>query len=215
VSRWLLALLVILVAAALAVWGFRQTSPDIANLTSGAVPTAPTVVMVDADRLQQALAAGPWVSAGQGEPVLWVVGHRSCAECVSYLRAEADALADAGVEVRVLLFAPDDAGPEERAVLAEIGARRSWSTLSDFVSTEEAAFYADRTFPPAADPVRAAIVAAGRLARDEIVAVLQANGFEARYPVLVWRGDAAGEPRLMMGDSDAGRRAVRDALADG
>lgn len=211
-SRWLVGVLVVLLAAVLGVWGWRQATLHESPVAGLEVSAEPMAVMVDAERLEAALAAAPWASSGgEGGGVLWVLAHRSCRPCERYLRSEAPALDEAGVDVRVILFAPADAGPEERAVLAEIGIRRDWPTLRAYVDGDEASFYARGSYPPALDPVRAAVVAAGRRARDEIADVMAENGYSAVYPLLFWRDPESGW-RAAMDDTTRGRRAVREAL---
>lgn len=214
-TRPLVALLIVLTVAVLGVWGARRVMLEEAPSAALEVSAEPMAVTVDVERLETALAAAPWASpVGEGTGVLWVVGHRSCTPCVRYLRSEAAALTEAGVDLRVILFAPDDATPDERAVLAEIGARRDWPTLRAFVDGDEAGFYARTSFPAAIDPVRAAIVTAGRRARGEVEAVMTANGYETVYPLLFWRGGDGGW-RVAMDDTTRGRSAIREALLSG
>lgn len=211
-TRWLMMLLVILLVVVFGSWGWRRVMLAEAPVAPLDVSAEPMHVTVDAERLEAALDAAPWVSPdGDRGGTLWVVGHRSCLACVRYLRSEAPTLDGAGVDLRVIFFAPDDAGAEERAVLAEIGARRDWPTLRAYVEGDEAGYYARTNHPVAVDPVRAAIITAGRRARDEIADVMAANGYETVYPLLFWR-DGTGGWRATMDDTTRGRNAVRDAL---
>jgi len=210
-TRWLVGLLAFLCVVVLGAWLARLVATAEPPEPALELSAAPISVTVDPERLAAALEESPWVSNGGEGRTLWVIGHRSCAGCVSYLRAEASGLADAGVDVRVVFFAPDDAGPAERAVLAEIGARRDWNVLRGFIEADAASIAARESIPPASDPVRAAIVAAGRRTRDEAEAVMAANGYAVVYPLLLWR-DPDGGWRAVTGDTDRGRRAVRAAL---
>ncbi len=222
-TRWLIVLLAVLVVGSIGSWTWRQIAIA-AGPADAAMDFAPEPVdiTVDPERLEAALASAPWVSqwqigqervdAGPNDSVLWVIGHRTCVACVGYLRSEAAQLGEAGVDVRVILFAPEQAAPEERAVIAEIGVRRVWATLRAYVEGSAADYHAVGRFPSAADPIRSAVIAAGRRTRDEIEAVMEANGYEVVYPLLFWR-EEAGAWRVAIGDTTRSRRAIRRTLA--
>lgn len=183
------------------------------------LPTRPIVVLEGADRLGAALEGAAWVSPGlEGGPVLYDVGFRACSDCLSYKRLEFDDLHAAGVDTRVLLYAPSagryEAGAAEQAVLAELYRTRDWELYETWYEGAPDAYYArpDQPPPVAGDPAREALIEAGRAARDEIAGVMAANGWGMEVPALFWRDAEDGRWRAYLGDTARGRAHVRRAL---
>ncbi|MGD2133756.1 MAG: hypothetical protein PVI23_13260 [Maricaulaceae bacterium] len=206
-TRWLIALLIVLIAAVLGLWALGQARAPIGETNALDYAARPAALIVDVPRLDAALSTSPYVVSGGEARTVWIVGHRSCRPCESFLRATLDDLRAADADVRVAFFAPEDASAEERSTLAEIGARRSWSTLRSWISASERDFYARTGFAPATDPVRRAILEAGRRTRDEIEAVMAANGLMTVYPLVFWRGED-GDWMVAAGDTARSRNAV-------
>jgi hypothetical protein len=136
-----------------------------------------------------------WVSPGPGAKALYLVGFRSCPDCIRFETEEFPGLRAAGVETRVILFPRRSVStPEERSGVAELWARRDWSTFERWMAAAPAAWTAQGL--PVADttPERAALVEKSRKLVDELEPLLADNGIAIAFPTLVWR-DAQGRLR--------------------
>lgn len=214
-TRWLVLLLIFVSGVIAGLWSWRFYSLREAPPPAVTLVYEPETLTVDVDLLEAALELAPWVSPGNDGPVLWMIGHRSCDGCDSYIRSDFPTLHAAGVDTRVIYFAPEDtADADERAVLGEIGARRSWRVFTSWTAAAPGTYAAREEIPVAEDPIRAAIITAGRRTRDEVNAVMRQNGFDTVYPLFFWRGDD-GRWRVVSGDTTRGRRAIRVALTGG
>lgn len=183
------------------------------------LPPRPSLVKVEAERIDQIFDQSPWVAPTLEDvngPVLWQLGFRQCSDCLAYDKSEFAALHAAGVETRVVLYAPLQgryvAPPPEQATLAEMQLRGSWAIFEDWMAVAPAAYYARASHPRVeGDPVREAILKAGRRTRADLEEVMAANGWDMEVPALFWK-DAEGRWMVYLGDTERGRRQVRRAL---
>jgi hypothetical protein len=135
-----------------------------------------------------------WVSPGKGDKVLYLVGFRSCPDCIRFEKEQFPALQGAGVDTRVILFprrAKSDAA--ERAGVAELWKTRSWKTWERWSAVVPAAWTAEGIVPDT-DPERAALVEKSRRLTEQLKPLLADNGIKMAYPTLIWR-DAKGRLR--------------------
>lgn len=129
-----------------------------------------------------------WVSPGPKERVLYLVGFRSCPDCIRFETEEFPRLQAAGVETRVILFPRRAVSTaEERSGVAELWANRDWGLLQRWMAVPPAAWKAEGL--PAADavPERAALVEKSRKLVDDLKPLLADNGVKIAFPTLVWR----------------------------
>lgn len=218
--RWLLVLIVGLNVAALGGWYVFWDQFARPPVASKVLPTRPAVIQVGAERLAEILENAPWVSPGvEGGVTLYKIGFRECSDCLSYKLLEFDDLQAAGVDTRVLLYAPRsgryEASAEEQAVLAELYRTRDWSLYEAwYEDTAADAYYAQPNQPPAVagDAEREALVERGRDAHDDIAAIMAQNGWGMERPAMFWRDPDDGLWRVYMGDTARGRDHIRRAL---
>ncbi len=218
--RWLVILVLGLNAAALGGWYVWWDQFARSPVASKVLPARPAVIQVGAERLGEILENAPWVSPGlEGGVTLYKIGFRACSDCLSYKLLEFDALHAAGVDTRVLLYAPRsgryEASPEEQAVLAELYRTRDWDLYEAWYEDNAAdAYYArpDQPPPVAGDMTREALVETGRDAHDDIAEIMAANGWGMERPAMFWRDPDDGLWRVYMGDTDRGRAHIRRAL---
>jgi len=141
-----------------------------------------------------------WVSprsaeTGRGEKVLYLVGFRSCPDCIRFETEEFPRLQAAGVDTRVILFPRRAVStPEERSGVAELWANREWGLLERWMAVPPAAWKAEGLPVADATPERAALVEKSRRLVDDLKPLLADNGVKIAFPTLVWR-DARGRLR--------------------
>ena len=137
-----------------------------------------------------------WVSPGLSDrKVLYLVGFRSCPDCIRFETEEFPRLQAAGVDTRVILFPRRSTSTAaERAGVAELWANRSWPTLQRWMATPVDAWTAEGLPSAEADPQRAALVEKSRVLVERLTPLLADNGVKIAFPTLVWR-DAQGRLR--------------------
>lgn len=131
-----------------------------------------------------------WVSPGPGRRTLYLVGFRSCPDCIRFEAEEFPGLRRAGVETRVVLYPRRAVSTApERAGVAELWANRSWATYERWMAMPAAAWTAEGL--PSGDtvPERAALVERSRKLVDDLKPLLADNGVQMAFPTLVWRDD--------------------------
>ena len=146
----------------------------------------------DQAEIARLLEGAGWVSPGLTGPKLYMLGFRSCPECISFKAEVFPALHAAGVDTRVIEVAlPDSNGlpqstPAERATVAELWANRSWALLERWDKVPPQAWTASGLAPADGDAGRTAIVEAGRALVKDLKPHLAKNGIRLAYPTLVW-----------------------------
>lgn len=146
----------------------------------------------DAAEIASLLEGAGWVSPGLNGPRLYMVGFRSCPQCVRFKAESFPALHAAGVDTRVIEIAQRDSGgislstPQERATVAELWIGRRWALLQAWDKVPPAAWTAPGIPPADGDPARTAAVEAGRDLVDRLKPMMARNGIGFAYPTLVW-----------------------------
>lgn len=154
---------------------------------------------IDRDQAQIAavLDHAGWVSPQVGGPKLYVIGYRSCPDCLRYWGSELPKLQEAGVDTRVILVArADDNGqakstPAERSTVAELWVNRDWRVFQKWLTVAPEFWPAAGIIPADGDTARGAVVEASRKLVTDLRPLLSRNGLEVsdnglRYPTLVW-----------------------------
>lgn len=160
------------------------------------VPVAMTFA-TNADEVAALFENAPWVSAGNEGPALYVLSFRSCPTCLAFKEGEQDALMEAGVDMRWLIYARRDregrerSSTEERAVQAELWLTRDWHLFQDWYYSDPDTFYVTTQLPPVAeeDPIRAAAVEEARALVDTLADLYAEDGIDLAIPTLLWQQD--------------------------
>lgn len=142
------------------------------------------------------LETAGWVSPGvPGGKTLYLVGFRSCPDCIRFETEQFPDLQGAGVDTRVIMFPRRTVSTApERAGVAELWANRSWATYERWMAGPPAAWTAEGLPPADSTPERAALVEKSRRLTERLKPLLADNGVRMAYPTLVWR-DAKGRLR--------------------
>lgn len=158
------------------------------------------------------LEGAGWVSPGVSDTkVIYLVGFRSCPDCIRFETEEFPGLQAAGVDTRVILFPRRSIStPEERAGVAELWANRSWATWERWMAAPPAAWTADGIRSDLM-PDRAALVERSRKLVEDMEPLLADNGIRMAFPTLVWR-DRKGRLRGCACEKAATYRFVRREL---
>jgi len=133
-----------------------------------------------------------WVSPGRTGPKLYMIGFRSCPDCIRFKTEQFPDLHAAGVETRVIEIARRDVNgvakstPEERSTVAELWVNRSWKLMEAWDAVPPEAWTAEGVTPADSDAARTAVVESGRAMVDDLKPLLKANGIRFAYPTLIW-----------------------------
>jgi hypothetical protein len=145
--------------------------------------------------IAQLLEQAGWVSPGLKGPKLYVIGFRSCEDCVRLRLQEFPRYHKAGVDTRVIMVARRDyngvskSTPAERSTVAELWANRSWNLLESWEETPPDGWTAPGIKPADGDAARGAVVEQSRVLVDKLLPLLKDNGIDRdgfRYPTLIW-----------------------------
>lgn len=142
--------------------------------------------------IAQILEQAGWVSPGLTGPKLYMVGFRSCPDCVRLKAEEFPKFHKAGVDTRVIEIARGEyngvmkSTPVERTTVAELWINRSWPLLESWDAVPVDAWTAQGLAPADGDMARTAVVQAGRDMVDKLKPLLKDNGVDFAYPLLVW-----------------------------
>lgn len=149
----------------------------------------------DPARIERLLESAAWIPLEAGEagasPV-YVVGHRGSAETMRYLREQAPMLTAAGREVRVILFAPEDAGAAEQATVAELWLRRDARLFGRWTAASAGAWTAAGLPVVGSDLARSGVVEAGRRFATDLSDEVRRSGGPTRWPLVFWSGPSGG-----------------------
>lgn len=186
-ALWLLLVLVVVGAGYWALWNYD-------------LRWRPHTITKHQAEIAQALQQAGWVSPGNKGPVLYMVGYRSCEDCVRFKAEELPKLHAVGVDTRVIEIARRDKNgvakstPAERATVAELWLNRNWALAERWDQTPIDAWTAQGIPPADGDMARTAVVEAGRNLVDQLGPLLKDNGINFAYPTLIW-WNAKGEMR--------------------
>ena len=142
--------------------------------------------------IAQILDHAGWVSPGNKGPKLYIVGFRSCPDCVRFKTEEFPRLHKVGVDTRVIEVARRDhnglakSTPAERATVAELWLNRNWALAERWDETPIDAWTAQGIPPADGDTARTAVIEAGRTMVDQLIPLLKDNGINFAYPLLIW-----------------------------
>jgi hypothetical protein len=152
----------------------------------------PKTITKHQDEIVRILDSGGWVSPGLTGPKLYMVGFRSCPDCVRFETEEFPGLHMAGVDTRVIMIARADKNgvakstPAERSTVAELGFNRSWALLQAWNAVPVDAWTAPGIAPADGDAARMAVVESRRKLVEDLRPLLKDNGIDFAYPTLIW-----------------------------
>ena len=133
-----------------------------------------------------------WVSPGFDGPKLYMVGFRSCPDCMRFKLEQWPKLHTAKVDTRIIEVARADLNgvaqstPAERSAVAELWVNRSWALSQTWDATPIDAWTARGIIPADTDVARTAVIEAGRDMVTKLRPLLKANGITFAYPLLIW-----------------------------
>ena len=153
----------------------------------------PHTIAKNQTQIAKILDGAGWVSPHLPGPKLYMISHRSCADCIAFEKEAFPKLQAAGVETRVIVIARADTNglahstAAERATVAELWLNRDWGLLQRWLAvTPPDAWTAPGLAPADGDAARTAVVEAGRKAVEDLKPLLKANGLNFAYPTLIW-----------------------------
>jgi len=181
VLAWLVFAAIVVVAGAVvfAIWDFD-------------LRWRPHTITKHQTEIAQALEQAGWVSPHLTGPKVYVIAHRSCAQCDQLEAQLFPKLQAAGVDTRVIMIAlPDRNGqarstPVERTTVAELWINRSWKLWQQWSAGAPGAWTAPGVPPADGDAARSAVIAAGQSLVANLEPLLKDNGVRLGYPTLVW-----------------------------
>jgi hypothetical protein len=182
VALWLLLVLVVVGAAYWALWNYD-------------LRWRPKTITKHQAEIAQILEHAGWVSPGAKGRKLYMIGYRSCEDCVRFKAEELPKLLNAGVDTRIIEIARADKNglarstPAERATVAELWLNRSWALAEQWDKTPIDAWTAPGVPPADGDTARTAVIEAGRDMVDQLIPLLKDNGINFAYPTLIWWND--------------------------
>ncbi len=133
-----------------------------------------------------------WVSPGKTGPTLYMIGFRSCPDCVRFKTEEFPGLHAVGVDTRVIEVARAEVNgvakstPAERSTVAELWTNRSWALFENWNRVPVEAWTAPGIAPADGDTGRTAVVESGRKMVADLRPLLKDNGVNFAYPTLIW-----------------------------
>lgn len=175
----LVALVVAVVGGAWALWNFD-------------LRWRPHTITRNQAEIARILEQSGWVSAGAGGAKLYMVGFRSCPDCLRFKKVIWPQLDAAKVDTRLIEVARADVNgisnstPAERSTVAELWVNRSWALSQKWDATPIDAWTAPGIAPADGDVARTAVVEAGRDMVTKLRPLLKDNGITFAYPLLIW-----------------------------
>jgi hypothetical protein len=144
--------------------------------------------------IAQLLEKAGWVAPGNSGPKLYMIGFRSCPDCIRYRAEEFPKLLKAGVDIRLIMVARRDKNgvvrstPAERTTVAELWLNRSWELAERWWDSPLETWIAGDVRAADDDTARTAVVEVGRDFADQLAPLLADNGVshDLRYPTLIW-----------------------------
>lgn len=155
---------------------------------------APVTITRNQAEIQALLDMGDYVSPGRtGPQSIYLITYRNCAACRAFQEQEFPKYDAAGIDTRVIVFAPaDDQGLKrssvaERSTIAELWLSRKWEFYQAWFMSSDANWKA--TGLPVADNdfARSAVVNATRDYVSQLSTLLSANNVRVSYPLVIWR----------------------------
>lgn len=155
---------------------------------------APVTITRNQAEIQALLDKADYVSPGRnGGQAIYLVTYRNCAPCRAFQEQEFPKYDAAGVDTRVIVFAPaDDQGLKrstvaERSTIAELWLSRKWEFYQAWFLSSDANWKATGLPVSDNDFARSAVVDATRDYVSQLSALLSANNVRVSYPLVIWR----------------------------
>lgn len=180
-KKWLIAALIVVLLAggAFLYW-------------DNALRWRPKTITKNQAEIAKILEQSGWVSPGAPGPKLYMIGFRTCPDCIRFKTEEFPVLHRAGVDTRVIEVARADVNgvskstPAERSTVAELWINRDWGLMERWDAVPPEAWTAPGVPPADGDIARTAVVEAGRSMVEDLTPLLKANGIRFAYPLLIW-----------------------------
>jgi hypothetical protein len=155
---------------------------------------APVTITHNQAEIQALLDKADYVSPGRNtQQSLYLITHRSCTACRAFEEQEFPKYDAAGVDTRVIVFAPGDVqglkktSVAERSTIAELWLTRNWSFYLAWFSSSDANWKAENLPVADNDFARSAVVSASRDFVNQLQPYLSANKVPNAYPLVIWR----------------------------
>jgi hypothetical protein len=157
----------------------------------------PQTIVKNQAEITKILESAGYVSPKLSGPKLYMIGFRSCPDCIRFKTEEFPGLHAAGVDTRVIEVARREVNgvakstDVERSTVAELWINRDWNLLERWDDVPVDAWTAPGIIPADGDMARTAVVEAGRRMVEDLRPLLAANGVKVsekgiRYPTLIW-----------------------------
>ncbi len=154
----------------------------------------PATVAENAAEVEALLNRAVWLSESGGERPVWLVGPRDAA-FDRYYAEELPKLRAAGLETRVIVFAPRDADgaqrstAAERATVAAIWLTRDAGLWGRWMATPAGNWTAQGVPAADGDLARSAVVDASRDFADRLAGLIGRDAGRGAWPMVIWRDD--------------------------
>jgi hypothetical protein len=157
----------------------------------------PQTITRNQAEITRILESAGYVSPKLSGPKLYMIGFRSCPDCIRLKTEAFPAMHAAGVDTRVIEVARADVNgvPKstavERATVAELWINRDWSLSERWEQAPIDAWTAPGIPAADGDMARTAVIEIGRKMVADLRPLLAANGVKVsekgiRYPTLIW-----------------------------
>ncbi|HVZ29002.1 MAG TPA: hypothetical protein VG839_01320 [Asticcacaulis sp.] len=155
---------------------------------------APVTITHNQAEIQALLDKADYVSPGRNsQQVLYLITFRSCVPCRAFEEQEFPKYDAAGIDTRVIVFAPADVQGlkkttvAERSTIAELWLSRKWEFYQAWFSSSDANWKAEGLPVADNDFARSAVVSASRDFTSQLQPYLAANKVPTTYPLVIWR----------------------------
>jgi hypothetical protein len=138
--------------------------------------------------LEAANYVSPIAADDRQSAFVYMISYKGCKACDTYQTSEFSKLKAAGVDTRVIVFAPEGLAQStgaDRSTVAELWLNPRW----DLYETWRTDPVWDAAHIPPADGnlARTAVVEASRKFTADLKTYLAANRVDVRYPLIIWR----------------------------
>ncbi len=155
---------------------------------------APVTITHNQAEIQALLDKADYVSPGRNtQQSIYLITHRSCVPCRAFEEQEFPKYDAAGIDTRVIVFAPGDVQGlkkttvAERSTIAELWLTRNWQFYQAWFSSSDANWKAENLPVADNDFARSAVVSATREFVNQLQPYLSANKVPNSYPLVIWR----------------------------
>lgn len=154
---------------------------------------APVTITRNQSEIQALLDKVDYVSPGRNGPPIYFITYRSCAQCRAFEEQEFPKYDAAGIDTRVIAFAPSDSQglrrstTAERSTIAELWISRKWEIYQAWFLSSDSNWKATGLPVADSDFARDAVVQASRSFVTQLQPLLAANNVRLAYPLVIWR----------------------------